>query len=706
VFYKDKAPRVPAHDNCRCKLNKYLGAAVENLGGAYWKVMFDKAHNLPETVSNGQRLQFRNEIQQLTKAYPCNEVSVNDWMKEHKMEGTNRDDYVNYLCNMKNFVNEKLGKQIYDCSVLTTHTMTHNVPTHDETCNQCNSQPGEEDSESKHNPELGSSPSEERLLVTPDLMTTKAENNQQYGNQETVGFKAQMSKQLDLYNAFKDYKVLSTKIIDNLCKSHNIPTPNIVFDKCPDGTNKSCTFSNSIYLDPNTYSPRTILHEFTHYAANYVGNKKLDLNETSIDTVAQKLLGANFGSPRVHQRKLAVTNIRHDNYIPQLSDLQSRANNLLNGWRSRFTLTNAIMNHGSTPPPTTVVINPQTGQPATGINQPQQPVGTGSGIAVQPPIVIQDPKDDPSTGLMAMFDQMYAPIGDLLGLKARDINESHTPTIVTNAVTTLAESNLSDLGSLIVSLFGALMMLTVGMLGKDHIVIGDRKLMAEMGGNFLWNSMRYVGNPKMMDTVTTDATKLGEALGRWNLEQSTNIVTTDSRDNRKHEKLKRFRRGMGGFGGGDIGPGPFPGASDGSDVIFSKSGPNGPRESPYSDEDITMMQMAKHGPLLFTSDGGKPTRLLVGADGKTILKTMNKPEAKGADIRGVIGTTRTENPFNKQSPFTFVGGSGGVGEPDRRPIRRQHSGEYRLDDLEGDFVPLEMEEYYRPRQQFPNVGIT
>lgn len=700
VFYKDRAPSVPAHDNCRCKLVKYRGAAVENLGGAYWKTMFDKAHNLPETVNNAQRLQFQSEIQQLTNAYPCNQVSVDEWMKEHKMEGTSRNDYVQYLCNMKNFVNEKLGKQIYDCSLLTPISMSHNIPTHEETCSKCNTEPGKEDSESKHNPESRGSPSKEGLFITPDLMSSKSEDNQQNRNNETIGFKAQTSRQVDLYNAFKDYKVLSTRIIDVLAKQHNIPAPDIIFDKCPDGSNKSCTFSNSIYLDPNTYSPRTILHEFTHYAANYVGNKKLDLNETSIDTLAQKLLGANFGSKLTQKvPPQPVLAVRHDNYIPQLSDLQSRANNLLNGWRSRFTLTNAIMNHGSTPP-TTVVVNPQTGQPTTAIAQPQ-PVGTGSGIVAPPPMIVQDPKDDPSTGLMAMFDQMYEPIGNILGLKARDINESHTPTIVTNAVTTLAESNLSDLGSLIVSLFGALSMLAVGMLGKDHIVVGDRKLMAEMGGNFLWNSMRYVGNPKMMDTVTNDAQKLGEALSRWNTEQSLQIVTTDSRDNRKNEKFKRFRRGLGG--GGGFGGGGAPGEGG---IIYSKSGPNGPSESPLSEEEMMMMGMANHGPLLFTSDGGKPTRILVGADGKTILKTMNKKENKGADIRGVIGTTRTENPFNKQSPFTFVGGSGGVGEPDRRPIKRNHTGEYRMDDLEGDFVPAEMEEFYRPQQQFPNMAIT
>ena len=121
-----------------------------------------------------------------------------------------------------------------------------------------------------------------------------------------------------------------------------------------------------------------------------------------------------------------------------------------------------------------------------------------------------------------------------------------------------------------------------------------------------------------------------------------------------------------------------------------------------------MMGMAG-GPMLLTADGGKPTRVLVGSDGRTLMKTMHKKEDRGADIRGLIGTTQSDNPFNKSSPFTFVGGSAlGQGEPDRRPHKpkRMHTGEFMVDDLDGDFIPEEFESYYRPQQEFPNMMIT
>ena len=139
-----------------------------------------------------------------------------------------------------------------------------------------------------------------------------------------------------------------------------------------------------------------------------------------------------------------------------------------------------------------------------------------------------------------MFDGVYQPFANLLGLKARDVNRAHTPTIITSAVTTLAEANVSDLGALIVSLTGALTMLVAGALGKEHIVVGDRVMMAEAGANFMWNGLRYVANPKSLEFVQDDAKDLGEALVVWNTDKASNILTNDKRDHRKSQQVKKY----------------------------------------------------------------------------------------------------------------------------------------------------------------------
>ena len=697
VYYSDKAPSLPAHDNCRCKLVTYKGAAVERLGvdrvgRSYWDVMFSKAYSLPEDVSNNQRLQFRNDILQLVKSYPCSDCVTDTvaWMKNNKLEAKSRDDVLNYLCNMKNMVNSKTGKDIYDCTtLLTSETMTHNPPTHQQTCSQCDSHPGEKHSEAEYNPESSGTSSEQRSFVVPDLVRSESENKQQNRNENAVGFKSQTH---ELYKSFKDYKSLSAKIIRDLCKTYRIPEPEIVFGRCPDGSNKSCVVSKTIYLDPNQYSARTLLHEFVHYHANYRGDSKLDVDEAKIDTIAQGLIDKSFNFVNNNNGSALV---RHDTFITP--EHQRRSTNFLENWKSQFPMLQKAMNYD---PNTSVVLGPN-GQPATAIQpQPQQP--GGSGIVQPQPVIIQNPRDDPSTGLMAMFDNVYTPFANLLGLSARDVNEAHTPSIIQNAVTTLAEANLSDLGAVSVSLFSSIVLLAMGTLGKDHIVIGDRKLMAEMGAGFLWNSMRYVGNPKSMDTINDDAKNLGEALSKWNTDQSIKIVTTDKRDMRKTQQVKRMmenRRKM-------MGGGQYMGGGEPGDVIFSKSGPNGPTESAFSTDEMGMMGMTG-GPMVFTADGGRPTRVLVGSDGKTIMKSMHKPENRGADIKGLIGTTQNANPYNRAGPFTFVGGNAvGTGEPDRRPHKRQRTGEYLMDDLDGDFVPQEYEGYYRPQQEFPNLAIT
>lgn len=698
VFIKDaqNTPQPPLHDHCRCKLIAYRAPVMtlkpnkksEHVGEAYWTVMFDLAKNLPEHVTSNQRLNFRQKIQSLVKSYPYSTIDTLSWLRQNKSDGDTRADHINYICNFKNFVNSQTGKELFDCSsLLTGETMRHNPPAGQERSCQCNSQPAEEYSEGEHDPESSSSFGKERGLVLPDLVRTESKYKEQDRNNETVSSKSYPRTQ-QLYNDFKDYKSLSRRIVRNLCSVYKIPEPEIIFGKCPDGSNRSCTIgSKTIYLDPNQYSARTLLHEFVHYHANYRGNRELDLDEAKVDKIAQALIEKSFN---YGQKMVTPGRIRHDTFVSLQPEAQKRSLSLIDSLTTKYPLWSKAMNYD---PNTAVVMGPN-GTPVTAVYPQPGQGGAGSGIAAPPPQIIQDPKDDPSTGLMAMFDNVYTPFASLLGLKARDVNESHTPAIIQNAVTTLAEGNMSDLGALSVSLFSSIALLALGTLGKDHIVVGDRKLMAEMGAGFLWNSMRYVGNPKSMDTINDDAKKLGEALGKWNTDQSIKIITDDKRDMRKPVQMKRMMQQRR----------EFMGLAPEGDVIYSKSGPNGPTESSFSTGDYGEAMMG--GPMIFTADGGRPTRVLVGSDGKTLMKSITAKENRGADIKGLIGTTMNENPYNRQGSFTFVGGSAlGTGEPDRRPIKRQHSGEYRLDDLEGDFVPAELEEYYRPQQQFPSMGI-
>ena len=117
-----------------------------DIGKSYWDVMFSRAYQLPDHVTRNQSLKFRQDILNMVKQYPCKDCVVDSvaWMRSNKPDGIARNDYVNYLCNMKNFVNAKLGKDIFDCSLLTTNDM-HNSQTSCESCKQADTNPSNED---------------------------------------------------------------------------------------------------------------------------------------------------------------------------------------------------------------------------------------------------------------------------------------------------------------------------------------------------------------------------------------------------------------------------------------------------------------------------------------------------------------------------------------------------------------------------------
>ena len=42
-----------------------------------------------------------------------------------------------------------------------------------------------------------------------------------------------------------------------------------------------------LYFDPHSYSPRSIVHEVSHYIAKWSGDDKLFKDEVAIDTIAR-----------------------------------------------------------------------------------------------------------------------------------------------------------------------------------------------------------------------------------------------------------------------------------------------------------------------------------------------------------------------------------------------------------------------------------
>ena len=49
-----------------------------------------------------------------------------------------------------------------------------------------------------------------------------------------------------------------------------------------------------LYFDPHSYSPRSIIHEVSHYIAKWSGDDKLFKDEVAIDTIARQVIDSGF----------------------------------------------------------------------------------------------------------------------------------------------------------------------------------------------------------------------------------------------------------------------------------------------------------------------------------------------------------------------------------------------------------------------------
>jgi hypothetical protein len=92
----------------------------------------------------------------------------------------------------------------------------------------------------------------------------------------------------------------SRKMIEELCQSAGIPTPEIVFERCSDKRYESCTttdrvgdtITGKIYLDPYQYSPRALIHEWLHWFKTV--KQEDGNNENEVDSMAMSVIDKYF----------------------------------------------------------------------------------------------------------------------------------------------------------------------------------------------------------------------------------------------------------------------------------------------------------------------------------------------------------------------------------------------------------------------------
>jgi len=254
-----------------------------------------------------------------------------------------------------------------------------------------------------------------------------------------------------------------------------------------------------MYLNPNQYSPRTLIHETVHYISSYKGNP--NISEADVELQAQAMMKEHFPSDKVINVNTPMSIYRMDSHQPTL---QERIAARQASWKQTFP---TYANIGAPPSQAIVVAQPQP-QAVTPLLQRPMP-------EMEP---APEPPKGMSDGFMAMLDPVFTPIGNALGLSAKDVNEAHTPALIAGAYNGVSDIYLNTFGSFLTSLLGATATLLAGTLAKDQIVYSDRKFLVELGANLLWNPLRFIINPRSQEDLMKDAKSFGTALSTMSVD--------------------------------------------------------------------------------------------------------------------------------------------------------------------------------------------
>lgn len=405
----------------------------DTAGNAYWKVLLSYAAAYPEHPTAEDKKKFKEWFKGLLKSFPC--VSCKEHSKQYILRNppdtASRQRLFDWMCRFENHVREQQGKEPLTCK------LESGVG-----CSSCNVK--------------------------------------------------------DVRSSFKDMKDISIRIFKELCEREHVPVPEILFAPCPSAPFTSCTHMEKdilsgkinrnksvIYLNPDAYSPRTIYHEFVHYAMFHKGKDDIATDEWEVERIAQEAMKKEFPYDKVKVEEKPILVLKDSSpYIP------NKPRNYLDEYNARL--------------------------------EQEFPLFAKYKHMQDQERVQQELKEQ-SGGVLSMFDSIYEPFEESFGLPKRTLNEMHTSNILASTAETLLQSNMTPFGSAVASLATGLGLLGAGILGKKNLSTSDRRFLSEMGAWFLWANISYA-NPKVSDEVIASARRAGEAAKNMDFATIQNLM--------------------------------------------------------------------------------------------------------------------------------------------------------------------------------------
>lgn len=116
---KESAPKSESEMAGSTSLPANCPPDVDALGRSTWNMLHTMTATYPEQPSRGEQDQARSFISLFSNVYPCGHCAEDfrNWMDEGNQPAVgSRSDFGRWMCNAHNAVNEKLGKESFDCS--------------------------------------------------------------------------------------------------------------------------------------------------------------------------------------------------------------------------------------------------------------------------------------------------------------------------------------------------------------------------------------------------------------------------------------------------------------------------------------------------------------------------------------------------------------------------------------------------------------
>ncbi|EJW05195.1 hypothetical protein EDEG_00727 [Edhazardia aedis USNM 41457] len=92
----------------------------DKLGSSTWTLLHAISFNYPEIPNMDDKKHIREFIKLLAILYPCKDCQLHfkKYLNENKIHLESRRDFIKWVCNFHNHVNQRLGKNIFNCKLL------------------------------------------------------------------------------------------------------------------------------------------------------------------------------------------------------------------------------------------------------------------------------------------------------------------------------------------------------------------------------------------------------------------------------------------------------------------------------------------------------------------------------------------------------------------------------------------------------------